>query len=157
MNDSAKEINIGEKAPDFALKDQQGNTVRLSDFKGKKSVVLFFYPKDFTPVCTLESIAFRDSYQDFQSLGAEVIGVSQDGSSSHAEFCSSNNLQFKLLTDPDNQVRDQFGGRALLGRKADRVTWVIGPDGLVQGRYVASLRAKKHVEEALKILKEISE
>ena len=89
-------INVGDIAPDFTLSDQTGNSITLSQFKGEKPVVLYFYPKDDTPGCTVESCAFRDSYEAFTEAGAVVIGISSDSPSSHAQFAAKHNLPFTL-------------------------------------------------------------
>ena len=105
----APSLRVGQPAPDFTLPDGGGKMVRLSEFRGRKAVVLYFYPKDDTPGCTKESCAFRDSYQDFLDAGAEVIGVSGDDSSSHERFATKYNLPFVLLSDRGGQVRAKYG------------------------------------------------
>src|SRR5229473_1341764 len=92
-------IGVGDPAPDFALPDRSGRTVRLGDYRGKKAVVLYFYPKDDTPGCTKEACSFRDQYQDFQDAGAEVIGVSSDAEAAHEKFAAKYKLPFVLLAD----------------------------------------------------------
>ena len=146
MTDSA--VQIGDMAPEFNLPDPQGQMVSLAEFRGKASVVLFFYPRDYTPICTLESIAFRDSYEDFKKVGAEVIGISEDDPQSHAGFCAKHNLPFKLLTDKSHQTLKKYGAHSLFGGM-NRVTYVIGMDGKVKSIYQSALRAKKHVTSAL--------
>ena len=146
---SKEVVEVGTAAPEFALPDQNGMTRRLSDYRGKSSVVLFFYPKDYTPVCTIEAMAFRDSYAEFQRVGAEVIGVSGDSQQSHAKFCGSYNRPFPLLTDEDNATRDRYGAGSMLGSLGARVTFVIDRFGIVQSVYRSGLRAKKHVEVSL--------
>ena len=101
-------LGPGDTAPPFALRDQWGNLVSLNDYEGRKTVVLFFYPKDYAPSCTLEAIAFRESYADFAARGAEVIGVSQAEPEAHSALVTLLNLPFKLLTDPRHCVRDRF-------------------------------------------------
>src|SRR5215467_10254312 len=118
-------IHTGDRAPDFALPDRSGRTVRLSDFRGKQAVVLYFYPKDDTPGCTKEACAFRDQYQDFQDAGAEVIGVSSDSETSHEKFASKYKLPFVLLADKGGKIRKQYGVPATLGLLPGRVTFVI--------------------------------
>jgi peroxiredoxin Q/BCP len=142
-------VEVGSVAPEFALPDQSGKTRRLSDYRGKSSVVLFFYPKDYTPVCTMEAMAFRDSYLQFQQAGAEVIGVSGDSQQSHANFCGSYDLPFPLLTDESNSTRDRYGAGSMLGSLGARVTFVIDKSGVIQSVYRSGLRAKKHVEVSL--------
>lgn len=141
-------VQIGDIAPDFCLPDPQGELVSLKDFRGKATVVLFFYPRDYTPICTLESIAFRDSYEDFKRVGAEVIGISEDDPQSHAGFCAKHNLPFKLLTDKSHETLKKYGAHSFFGGM-NRVTYVIGKDGVVKSIYHSALRAKKHVSTAL--------
>ena len=103
------ELNIGDKAPDFSAKDQNGNTVKLSDFKGKK-VALYFYPKDDTPGCTAQACNLRDNYQTLQKAGYEVIGVSGDDEKSHQKFIKKYDLPFTLVADTDKTVNEKYGG-----------------------------------------------
>src|SRR5207247_9539273 len=103
----ARGIGVGEPAPDVALPDRSGRTVRLGDYRGKKAVVLYCYPKDDTPGCTKEACSFRDQYQDFQDAGAEVIGVSSDAAASHEKFAARYHLPFVLLADASGAVRRQ--------------------------------------------------
>lgn len=152
-----EEIVVGAKAPNFTLPDQNGKKHCLSDYLGKSAVVIFFYPKDFTSVCTIESVAFRDSYDDFRACGAEVFGISQDSEGSHSEFCNAYKLPYKLLADKGNKVRDLYGAGSILGALGARVTFVIDKNGVVRSAYRSALRAKKHVETALAAVRDISE
>jgi peroxiredoxin Q/BCP len=149
-------IQIGDRAPNFTLPSQSGNQVSLSDFLGKKAVVVYFYPKDDTPGCTAESCAFRDSYEVFKEVGAEVIGISADNPDSHSRFASKYNLPFILLSDTNNQVRKAFGVPSTLFILPGRVTYVIDKEGIVKHIFDSMLDFKAHVDEALKTLKEIS-
>ena len=148
---SSKEIDVGTVAPNFKLKDQDGVERQLTDYRGKSTVVLFFYPKDYTPVCTLEAKAFRDSYEEFSNVGAEVIGISADEQQSHASFCASNNLPYRLLTDTDNKVRDLYGASSFFGDIGSRVTFVVDRQGVIRSIYRSALRAKKHVQSSLEV------
>jgi peroxiredoxin Q/BCP len=154
---SSKEIDVGKEAPNFKLKDQDGVERQLVDYRGKSTTVLFFYPKDYTPVCTLEAIAFRDSYSDFSSAGAEVIGISSDEQQSHASFCASNKLPFRLLTDEENKVRDLYGATSFFGDVGSRVTFVIDRQGVIRSIYRSALRAKKHVQSSLEVAKALKD
>src|SRR5712692_2731076 len=98
-------IGIGDPAPDFRLPDSKGDFVNLHDFQGKQNVVVYFYPKDFTRGCTAEACSFRDSYEAFKDLGAEVIGISSDSQDSHRDFAQQHRLPFILLSDMDGSVR----------------------------------------------------
>ncbi|ELR99117.1 peroxiredoxin [Gloeocapsa sp. PCC 73106] len=148
-------LKVGDRAPDFSLLNQSGETVKLSDFLGKKSVVVYFYPKDDTPGCTAESCAFRDSYQVFQEAGAEVIGISGDSTDSHRGFATKYNLPFVLLSDNNNQVRKLFGVPATLFILPGRVTYIIDKEGIVRHIFDSQLDFKAHIDEALKTLKAI--
>lgn len=149
-------VKSGQQAPDFALPDASGKTVKLSDFRGKKAVVLYFYPKDDTPGCTKEACAFRDQYEDFKDAGAEVIGVSSDGGAAHEKFASKYNLPFLLLSDRGGVVRKQYGVPATLGLLPGRVTFVIDKNGVVQNTFNSQFQATKHVSEAIATLRKLS-
>ncbi|MEM9264610.1 MAG: peroxiredoxin [Cyanobacteria bacterium P01_F01_bin.13] len=149
-------IKVGDTAPDFTLQSQAGESVTLSSFQGQKAVVLYFYPKDDTPGCTTESCTFRDSFQDFQGLGAEVIGISSDSTDSHQKFASKYNLPFTLVSDAGSAVRKAYGVPATLGLLPGRVTYVIDKDGTVRHLFNSQFNPKKHVEEALVVLKGLS-
>lgn len=148
-------IKVGDKAPDFTLNSATGEKVSLKDFYGKKSVVLYFYPKDDTPGCTAESCAFRDSYEVFKEAGAEVIGVSGDSQQSHQQFARKYNLPFILLSDRDNKLRQLYGVPATLFILPGRVTYVIDKQGVVRHIFDSMMNFTGHVEESLKTLKEI--
>ena len=149
-------IQIGDRAPDFTLPSGDGRQVSLADFREKKVVVLFFYPKDETPGCTREACEFRDSFDIFGQAGAEVIGVSDDDVESHKKFASKHRLQMTLLSDAGGRVRKQFGVTALFGVLPDRVTFVIDREGIVRHTFAARLQFGKHVEEALGVVKRLS-
>ena len=148
-------VKDGETAPDFTLPSQTGSPVSLKDFRGKKSVVVYFYPKDDTPGCTAEACAFRDSYEVFSDAGAEVIGISEDSQQSHQQFAAKHNLPFTLLSDAGNKVRQLYGVPATLWVLPGRVTYVIDQQGVVQHIFDSMLNFKAHVEEALKTLQAI--
>ena len=146
-------IKVGDAAPDFTLQSQAGEPVTLSDFQGQKVVVLYFYPKDDTPGCTTESCTFRDSFQDFQDLCVEVIGISSDSTDSHQKFASKYSLPFTLVSDTDSSVRRAYGVPATLGLLPGRVTYVIDKTGTVRHLFNSQFNPKKHVDEALSVLK----
>jgi peroxiredoxin Q/BCP len=150
-------VNVGDKAPDFTLDSQTGENVNLSDFFGKKNVVLYFYPKDETPGCTREACTFRDSYELFTDLGAEVIGVSAGTVESHKAFAEHHNLPFTLLSDLDNNVRKLYGATSTLGFIPGRVTFIIDKKGVVRHVFSSQLQPEKHIEEAKEVLKRINE
>lgn len=130
-------LQIGDKAPTITAKNQSGETVKLSDFKGKK-VILYFYPKDNTPGCTTEACNFRDNYQSLVKDGFEVIGVSIDSEQSHQKFISKFDLPFNLLADEDQKIVNDYGvwvEKNMYGRKymgTARTTFVIDEDGIIQ-------------------------
>lgn len=145
-------IKVEDKAPDFELADQNGKPRRLSDFKGR-AVILFFYPKDETPGCTKEACAFRDAYEDFKDLGAEVIGVSSDSADSHQKFATRHRLPFLLLSDKGGEIRKRFGVPTTLGLLPGRVTYLIDKEGIIRHIFSSQFQIDRHVQEAKKILK----
>lgn len=149
-------VRLGDKAPDFRLMSYKGVEVSLSDFKGKKNVVLYFYPKDESPGCTKQACKFRDNYEKFLEYGAEVLGVSSDSLESHAKFSANHNLPFHLLSDSDGQVRRLYGISSTLGLIPGRVTFIIDKEGTVRHIFASQHDAEKHIDESLKVLKEIS-
>jgi peroxiredoxin Q/BCP len=143
----------GQPAPDFELPDQDGHLVRLSQFRGRRAVVLFFYPKDDTTGCTREACGFRDSFAKFQTQGAEIIGISSDDGPSHTRFIAKYDLPFTLLSDPKGKVRKEYGAAGLLGGLIPgRVTFVIDRDGILRHVFSSQTRFQQHVEEALAAL-----
>ncbi|MGB3532943.1 MAG: peroxiredoxin [Microcoleaceae cyanobacterium] len=148
-------VKVGDIAPDFMLPSQTGDLVSLSDFRGKKAVVLYFYPKDDTPGCTKEACAFRDRYEVFTEAGAEVMGVSGDSSESHQQFATKYNLPFILLSDNGNDLRKRYGVPSTLWVLPGRVTYVIDTEGIVQHIFDSMLEFDRHVEEALKTLQTV--
>jgi len=145
----------GTQAPEFTLNDQHGKAVALADFRGKKNVVVYFYPKDDTPGCTKESCAFRDHYTAFSDVGAEVLGISSDSEASHKAFAEKHRLPFSLLSDKGGKVRSAFGVPATLGLLPGRVTYVIDKQGVIRHAFNSQINATKHVDEALDVLKSL--
>lgn len=151
-------LQIGDQAPDFTLTTTTGDTFRLSEQRGQRAIVLYFYPKDDTPGCTAEACSFRDQYQDFQDLGAEVVGVSSDSEASHQKFTQKHRLPFPLLADAGGQVRKLYEvPRALLGLLPGRVTFVIDKAGAIRYIFNSMNRATDHVETAKKVLAELNQ
>ncbi len=146
-------ISANQTAPDFALQDDQGNLVRLSDFRGQ-NVVLYFYPKDDTPGCTKEACNFRDDYSAYQKAGVTILGVSPDTVKSHARFKKKFGLPFPLLADEGHAVCDAYGvwgPKKLMGREYEgvlRTTFVIGPDGVIQ-KVFENVKPAEHSAEVL--------
>ncbi len=148
-------VQAGGKAPDFTLPAQSGEQVRLADRLGERVVVLYFYPKDNTSGCTAEACAFRDSYQDFADVGAEVIGVSSDSPDKHAAFAGQYSLPFTLLSDQGGKVRRLYGVPATLGLIPGRVTYVIDRLGTVRHVFNSMTDIGGHVNEALEVVKQL--
>ena len=146
-------LGVGDKAPDFTLQDQRGTAVSLADFRGRKNVVVYFYPKDDTPGCTKESCTFRDQYTAFTDAGAEVIGISSDSSASHKSFAEKYRLPFPLLADTDGAVRKAFRVPKSLGLLPGRVTYVIDKKGVIRHAFNSQLNPTQHVSEAIAVLK----
>ena len=145
-------IQIGDKLPSFKATKQDGTNFESASIH-EKPVVIYFYPKDFTPGCTTQACSFRDAYQDFQDLGAEVIGVSGDSATSHQNFQQKYNLPFILLSDADRKLRRLFGvPNALFGLLPGRVTYVFDAKGYCI--YIFdSISAKNHITKALDAIK----
>ncbi len=153
---SRNRVGVGDKAPDFVLPDQSGTMVDLKEFLGRKIIVLYFYPKDFSRGCTAEACAFRDSYDVFVEAGAQVIGVSSQSVESHSKFALLNKLPFILLSDERGKIRKLYGAPSSFGLLPGRVTYVIDKKGIVRHVFSSRVEAKKHIEEALRIVKDLS-
>ncbi len=147
-------LQVGDLIPNFSLLDQAGKTRTDLEFRGKP-LVLFFYPKDDTPGCTIEVCGFRDKYDLFKILGAQVCGVSNGDEVSHFEFSKKNKLEYPLLCDTTNSLRKQFGVPKFLGMLDGRVTYVIDSKGIIQHIFEDLLNGPAHIKEALRALKEI--
>lgn len=147
-------LKAGDVAPDFNVNDQDGNTVSLSDYKGKK-VVLYFYPKDNTPGCTAESCNLRDNYSALQSAGYEVLGVSTDSEKSHQKFIEKQSLPFTLLADTEKEIHEKYGtwveksmyGRTYMGTA--RKTFLIDENGTIE-EIIEKVKTKDHAAQILK-------
>jgi thioredoxin-dependent peroxiredoxin len=148
-------VKVGDKAPDFTLPAQTGDNVTLSEFLGKKNIVLYFYPKDETVGCIKEACSFRDSYEELTELGAEVLGVSGQSVESHVAFATHYGLPFILLADVDNKVRALYGVPSSLGLFPGRVTYIIDKKGVVRHIFNSQTQAQRHVEEAKQTLQEL--
>ena len=149
-------LNIGDRAPDFALFDTNGNAVKLSDFIGKK-IVLYFYPKDNTPGCTRQACAFAGTYEQFQKRGVEVIGISRDGIASHVKFAEKYNLPFVLLSDPDLDAIQSYGvwqEKKLYGKVSFgvvRTTFIIDENGIIE-KVMPKVKPDTNAAEILEFL-----
>ncbi len=149
-------LQVGDKAPAFAVKDQDGNEVKLSSLKGKK-VVLYFYPKDMTPGCTTESCNLRDNYKALQKAGYEVFGVSTDNEKSHRKFIEKEKLPFSLLADTDKKIHEAYGTwieKSMYGRKymgTARITYIINEKGIIE-EIIQKVDTRNHSDQILKPL-----
>ncbi len=149
-------LEVGDKAPAFQAKDQDGETVSLSDFKGKK-VVLYFYPKDDTPGCTKEACSFRDGWSKFRKRGVAVLGVSTDDERSHRKFAEKFSLPFPLLADPEKKIVTDYGvwgEKSMYGRKymgTHRVTYVIDETGKIAAVW-PKVKPDGHADEILEAI-----
>lgn len=147
-------LQPGDKIPHFKLLDQEGHEFDSENIIGVKKCVIYFYPKDETKVCTAQACSFRDNYEDFMSLGAEVIGISSDNQKSHEEFAKRHHLPFTLLSDEKKEVRKAFGvPNDLFGLIPGRYTYIINKEGVILQIFNSAFNAEKHIEEALKTLR----
>ena len=154
------ELKEGSSAPDFSLTATDGSTVKLSSFKGKKNVVLYFYPKDDTPGCTREACDFRDSIKKVKALDAEVFGVSFDSSESHKKFAVKYKLPFPLLSDTDKSIATQYGvykekslyGRFFMG--IERTTFIIDRNQKIR-KIFSKVKVEGHIDEVLETVKSL--
>lgn len=148
-------LKVGDIIPNFTAKDNNGGDFDSSSVIGKKPVVIYFYPKDNTPGCTAQACSFRDQYEDFKDLGAEVIGISSDSVDSHKKFIKQYKLPFILLSDAGNKLRNLFGVKAnLFGLLPGRVTYVADQNGIIQLIF-DSLVAKTHIPKAKATIEKI--
>ena len=146
-------LKVGDKVPNFSAIDTNGDLFNSNIVVGKKSLVIYFYPKDDTRVCTEQACSFRDQYEDFKTLGAEVIGVSGDSLKSHIAFANKHHLPFILLSDFDKKIRKDFDvPNDYLGLIPGRATYVADKNGIVQLIF-DSTSGKIHIDKALEILK----
>jgi peroxiredoxin Q/BCP len=152
-------LSVGQQAPDFDVVSSAGKTLKLSDFRGRKNVVLYFYPGDFTPICTKETCGFRDMYADLASKNTEIIGVSVDSNESHEKFAKEYKLDFSLVSDANRELAKSFGAtgffRDLIGQVA-RMTFVIDMNGVIAGVFQGELSASKHVEGVRTLIQQLS-
>lgn len=150
-------VTVGNIIPDFSLADQYGKQVRIDSLLGRNMLVIYFYPKDDSPGCTKQACYFQDMYEVFREAGAEVIGISGQSVESHKAFAEKYSLSFILLSDTDNRVRRLFGVPSdLLGLLPGRVTYVADRTGTVVYIFDSQTQAERHVDEALRVIKEKS-
>jgi peroxiredoxin Q/BCP len=152
----ARMLQPGDKIPDLTLPGPSGKMVRLLDLAADKTLVVYFYPKDETAGCTAEACSFRDSYEDFKTAGAEVIGISSDSTESHEKFATHHRLPFILLSDPGAKARAAFGVPKTLGLIAGRVTFVVEKGGTIRLAFESQIRIGKHIEDALATVRKLA-
>jgi len=153
---SERPVTVGDPAPDFALADQHGEMVELRRFRGR-TVVLYFYPRDHTVLCTTQACDFRDNYEIFHQSDAEILGISSDTTTSHATFAEQHALPFTLLSDPGGLVRARYGVPRLFGLLPGRVTYVIDKQGIVRQIIRSAFSATRHVREALQTARRLKD
>jgi peroxiredoxin Q/BCP len=141
-------LKPGDRAPDFDAKDQEDRVVRLSSLLASGPVVLYFYPRDFTRVCTAQACLFRDAHSELQALGgAQVVGVNVGDATSHGAFSRKHQLNFPLVVDEGGRIARAYGVNRPLGLFTKRVTFVIAADGVVRGVFHHELSAERHLED----------
>lgn len=151
-------LRVGQKAPEFDVKASSGKQLKLSDLQGK-NVVLYFYPRDFTMVCTKETCGFRDAYADLSSNDTEVIGISVDSDESHQRFAKEYNVPFALVSDSDKALARSYEATGFLGGllgRVSRVTYVIDKKGMIAGVFESELSASKHVDGVKNLIAKLS-
>ncbi|MGL4676690.1 MAG: thioredoxin-dependent thiol peroxidase [Brevinema sp.] len=154
-------LKTGDKAPLFTLSDINGNNVSLNDYQGKW-VIIYFYPKDNTPGCTLQAVNFSTLYEQFQALGVDIIGINSDSIESHQTFCTKHNLKIKLLSDPQKTVLSEYkvwGEKQFMGKTYEgliRSTFIINPEGVIT-EAMYNIKAKDHGTRVLRTMKQILE
>jgi peroxiredoxin Q/BCP len=149
-------LRVGERAPDFTLPGPGGKLFTLAELLREGVLVLYFYPKDQTPGCTIEACAFRDEIDAFTAAGAQVVGVSRDDEESHARFTAKHKLTFLLLSDENGEVHERYGVHKKLGFIPDRSTFVIDREGIVRHEFSSMIRMRAHVQESLAIVRSLA-
>ena len=146
-------VEIGDPAPDFTATTSDGQQISLAGFKGKQSVVIFFYPSDNSPICTQEACSFRDAYEDFVKLGAAVIAVSADSDETHRDFAAKKKLPYLMVSDRGNALRKLFEVPSVMFVLPGRVTYVIDQEGIIRQIFSAQFVSNEHVQRALEAVK----
>lgn len=145
-------LGTGDRAPDFTARDQEDVSHGLSDLLQRGPVVVYFYPADFTPICTAEACAFRDRFEDLNAADVSILGISPQGAESHRRFAATYGLPFPLLCDQDKKIIRSYGVDGPLGFGVRRVTFLIGADGIIEERVVSDLFVGSHLDLIKKIL-----
>ena len=152
-------LAVGQKAPDFDVTSSSGKQLKLADMLGKKNVVLYFYPGDFTMVCTKETCGFRDAYDDLASKDTEVVGISVDSNDSHERFAKEYNVPFSLVSDANKELATKYEAIGLLTKiigRTSRVTYVIDKKGMIAGVFKAELSASTHVDGVKELIRKLA-
>ena len=150
-----KQLELGDLAPELSMSTHTGEELSLASYRGEHPVVVFFYPKDGTAVCTKEACSFRDAYEDFTEAGAVVIGISSDSEARHQSFSEKHGLPFLLVSDQDGNARRAFGVPKTMGVFPGRVTYVIDREGIVRHIFSSQFAADRHVQEALDVVRRL--
>lgn len=148
----SKNLQVGDKAPDFEAQTYGQKNVKLADFTGKSAVVLYFYPKDNTPGCTKEACSLRDGMEELKKAGVQVVGVSTDGVKAHENFRDKYELNFPLISDKSKEIVEKYGVKSAFGT-AKRVTFLIGRDGIIKHIW-NKVSTGKHADEVLEKIRE---
>jgi len=152
-----KQLELGDLAPELSMSTHTGEELSLASYRGEHPVVVFFYPKDGTAVCTKEACSFRDAYEDFTEAGAVVIGISSDSEARHQSFSEKHGLPFLLVSDQDGSIRRAFGVPKTMGVFPGRVTYVIDREGIVRHVFSSQFTADRHVQEALDVVRKLKQ
>lgn len=147
-------LNIGDRAPDFTLADQNGNTVTLDSLLAQGDLILYFYPADFTPVCTAEACAFRDSYDEIADVGVQIVGINAQDQTMHQKFATTYSLPFPLLGDPQKTAIRAYGVDGMFGFGVRRATFRIDQNKQIRNRVVSDLMVDSHMELIRAVLEE---
>jgi peroxiredoxin Q/BCP len=148
-------LEVGAVAPPFAGRDQHGREIRSEELIARGPVVLYFYPRDFTPGCTQQACLFRDAFEELQGLGATIVGVSGDPAHRHQRFAAVHGIPFSLLSDEDRSLARAYGVLRPLGLGARRVTYVIGRDGRIRGAFHHEIAISRHVKQVRALLEKL--
>lgn len=146
-------LKKNDQAPDFSLESTSGNTFNLRKDAAGKPLIIYFYPKDFTPVCTKEACEFRDTFEFFADLDVDIYGISRDNIATHHEFKKAHRLPFELLADEDGKVADLYDASMPIIRFTKRITYLLDKNHKVVGVYQNLFGARKHIQEMVKQLK----
>ena len=145
-------LKVGELAPEFSAQDQHGNPLTLASLLARGRLVIYFYPKDFTPVCTAQACTFRDASADLATLSANVVGVSGDQADSHVRFAEKHNVPFSLIADPERRIIKPYGAAMPILGRTMRVTYVIDTNRRILGAFHHELSAAKHLSDVKRAL-----